>query len=606
MGGSAHVCCLCNSDLPHARYVEGNSGSVRVQTSRAFPQKPVTSIHEASMFAHRARHSLIVLTCALATLSGVPLRGQDEGPLTVVRLDLNTRIARGTLPFKEDFYLAGPAPAGSQRVEVRTREGSSDDKCRPDTGWTTAQSWLRGEIADTFYAYITELQPNRHYSICVTSLVRPVGEALAAFRRQAATLFDQWLQDLPPDNSLPNPFPPNRMRNLQSGYVRLLSKASGREVISLKSGGLLDTTSIVRASAVNELDDILRHQSQRGDRIDAFEREVRRIGAPKGKAIWDVVGHPRMGSFTDGVGAEPSPAGISKASFELAMSTALYLGSAKPSAAQALVSGEVRADPVAPRRAGLPPVELRDAWVASDLEDRWENLDASVQGIRALAVTVAAVQSSDSLLMKAGWTAASARAASEGLAALLNHLDRQQATLAALRYALRERSRLIEGAVESLSSEAQREVSLAGSSVIGYQARAKSMVSADVGLVAVHGIGVVPYLGANFYFEPVNTKVPLGIRGRAGDRLSVTLGVTARSLQRTGDRDNLFGDFGLLAGVGYRFTDPLRISSGVVVLRDESDDPLRTDKPIRVAPFVSLSLDWDVRSTLGNIADKLF
>jgi len=273
---------------------------------------PSPSIREASMIAHRVRRSL-VLACLLAPLAwAAPLRGQEQPPFTIVQLDLNTRIAAGTLPFKEDFYLRGPAPAGSRSIAVRFRRSQPRDSvfrdsptgiCAASEGWGAPApvSWLRSEPADTFYAHVPELKPNLHYAFCVSTTVRPVGDVLAAFRRQAARLLDQRLREVPSGAALPNPFPGELMREIKAGYVRALAEGTGRTVLLGPPGTLFDTlTTGAPSGKENELRDILRQQFQREEGVRRFEEEVGRVDGALVRLdtpLAQVVGNARLGSL---------------------------------------------------------------------------------------------------------------------------------------------------------------------------------------------------------------------------------------------------------------------------------------------------------------------
>jgi hypothetical protein len=140
-----------------------------------------------------------------------------------------------------------------------------------------------------------------------------------------------------------------------------------------------------------------------------------------------------------------------------------------------------------------------------------------------------------------------------------------------------------------------------------YDTRAKTHISPDVGVLYSTGIGRVrPYVGANFYAVPVNRDIPLGhLFQNPLQRTSLTLGVTVASVAQAGRRENLFASSAGIVGVGYRLTDFLRLSVGSLFFLSNDPNPLVTDYSLGLDPYVSLSVDFGIRDTLGGIGKAL-
>lgn len=541
--------------------------------------------------------------CGLLLLSS-PLAGQ-ENPFTIIPLDLNTRIARGTLPFKVPFYLVGPAPAGAQMIAVRYRPASSATvTCTDTVGWAEppATSWLRAEKSDTFYVSMPELSPNRRYTLCVLSTVRPVGDALTAFRADAAAVLDEQLRRLRPD-TLPNPLDADDQRAIKVAFVKALGARTGRTVVTDRNGTVFDTTSkTLPVSHGATLSNIIREHNARFEDVQAFGLTPR--DAPTEPDFVHLLKNASLSGVATALTAAKQVPGMSAGEKADAAETALYLRDLDLSILPELLRGETRADPGAPR--STPMVAVADVWAPEDLAPRLDNLEFTAGRLRNLRTALSSLRSDPALLLQAGLTPGRADSLFESVHELVFAVEKQVVTVLSLRRHVMERARLIQVAAAGATAEAQRDVRLEGSSIVDFQSRAKSLISADLGLAAVYGVGLVPYLGANFYFEPINKAVPLRYRGAAGDRVSLTLGITAQSIARPGEREDLFGRVGFLAGAGLRFADPVRLTAGGVLLREPPRNPLANRRPVRVSPFLSLSLDWDVRGTLGAIADKLF
>jgi hypothetical protein len=120
---------------------------------------------------------------------------------------------------------------------------------------------------------------------------------------------------------------------------------------------------------------------------------------------------------------------------------------------------------------------------------------------------------------------------------------------------------------------------------------------------------VLPYFGANFYTRAVNRDVPLSVLGGFRRRFSFLLGVTYSSVKEMdGDRvlrDDLFGSQALVAGAGLRLTDAARINGGVIVLQENSPNPLIDDLRLTEEYFVSISFDWNIKNLLGKLGTAI-
>ncbi len=145
--------------------------------------------------------------------------------------------------------------------------------------------------------------------------------------------------------------------------------------------------------------------------------------------------------------------------------------------------------------------------------------------------------------------------------------------------------------------------------------RASLYISADIGVLVAtpifqrfSGTVVTPYVGVNIYPLAVNKKAPLSDCEQMPQcrfkRFSATIGVTTSSIGRTGVRTDLFGQHSLYVGVGYRWNSYLRATAGSLMYQTYSTDGAHTLR-FNMTPALSLSFDWDVKSTLGGIASLL-
>jgi len=112
------------------------------------------------------------------------------------------------------------------------------------------------------------------------------------------------------------------------------------------------------------------------------------------------------------------------------------------------------------------------------------------------------------------------------------------------------------------------------------------------------------YVGANFYRVPINKDqkgVPYwGVEG-LNKRVSLLLGL-ATSIDGA---KNLVGPGTPMAGLGYRFSRYVKLSTGSIVFKQKDENPLIDKDHVKLEPFVSISIDTDLKALLGGVG-KLF
>jgi len=142
---------------------------------------------------------------------------------------------------------------------------------------------------------------------------------------------------------------------------------------------------------------------------------------------------------------------------------------------------------------------------------------------------------------------------------------------------------------------------------------AKLYITLDLGCAYVWRMDrVLPYTGVNIYFRPVNRNIPLRTYKEFWDylgvRTSLLLGVTLSSVEKTDVRKGLFGNLALVLGAGFRPIPFLKINGGCMVYYSYSSNPLvsREHYHTTLSPFVSLSIDMDVKPLFAGIGESIF
>ncbi|WP_421939249.1 hypothetical protein [Pedobacter sp.] len=133
--------------------------------------------------------------------------------------------------------------------------------------------------------------------------------------------------------------------------------------------------------------------------------------------------------------------------------------------------------------------------------------------------------------------------------------------------------------------------------------RANTYISADLGLALIPSAGkMVPYLGTNIYFRPVNRNEKVTWSTNMAKRVSLLVGLSVGSIAKPNYRaDLLANSMNLVTGVGFRVASFVRFNGGYVWFTKINDNPLNTNNSIAGKPFVSLSFDIDVRTVFSGL-----
>ena len=141
----------------------------------------------------------------------------------------------------------------------------------------------------------------------------------------------------------------------------------------------------------------------------------------------------------------------------------------------------------------------------------------------------------------------------------------------------------------------------------------KFYITLDAGLAYVWRIDrVLFYSGTNIYFRPVNKNIPLSsykrFRDFMGVRASLLIGVTFSDFEKPNVRKGLIGNSALVLGGGFRINQFLKLNAGTMLYYRYSENPLISKDRLYTtfSPFVSLSLDLDVKSLVGGIGTSIF
>lgn len=261
----------------------------------------------------------------------------------------------------------------------------------------------------------------------------------------------------------------------------------------------------------------------------------------------------------------------------------------------------------------LQILELKDHWKPEDCDYRIKNLDTLHRELKTIRFLIKRVSSKD---FNEEFVKIDPMLTIKNLGPLKGKIQgsidltwRLLEQLYHLQEQLTLRRKKIGVLVNQINKIVTEEISIDDTSWQDFVTRSSWYISADAGVAYAPILKeAFPYVGVNIYFRPINKQVPLSLLKEITEhkstfchRFSAMVGISLSSLAKDGERKNLFGKTALLLGAGYRFTDAFRISTGALFFKAIDPNPLISAKQIELSWFVSISLDWDIRTTLGGL-----
>jgi hypothetical protein len=115
--------------------------------------------------------------------------------------------------------------------------------------------------------------------------------------------------------------------------------------------------------------------------------------------------------------------------------------------------------------------------------------------------------------------------------------------------------------------------------------------------------GIAPYIGMQIEFRYFDKNVPFWlIHKNILHYLSFTTGLTLLSLKKEGKREDFFSGKSLLAGIGFRLTNAIRITAGGILFNKENPNPYVDNKKLGITPFAGISIDLKIKSLVNDFS----
>ena len=526
---------------------------------------------------------------ALTLLLALPAEARlDAG---TVRIDLVSESAGRRLPFDVPFVLEGDAPPGTSRVQMQLRvktpgQAFVEQNEGPETVSGT-------DSAGRFRLQVQALPADRdvRFDLVLERSLTENGRRL--FRQDVEALLRR---EMAPgrDGALAADA---RLRDgIRVAFTRALAegRAAGvpRGDLTLASPAALFDAGATPEQVAGELARLSREARAAGSGLEAAVRRQEDTVQSLIAALAEIQEADALAALVAGLQARPE------------------LDPRNPSSALAL-SEEARAialgeEPPVPRLLGAGPAEVaaareahrRNARALRELRDWTQALvlagGAQRRHVDALVAAGALSDAQVRALVRLQADGAIRRA--ESWATVLEDYA------ADAERALAAEDRALAAMLADLETAAVGVVVRERATVTGSTA-AGLYVSLDLGLL--YGFEVdrgAVFAGVNVYLAPVNKDAPL--RGAAlRKRLSVTVGLTLTNMRQEDDDrfENLIGDrWNVLVGMGLRVTGSLRLGAGALLLLRNDPNPLVLDRSLGAVPYVTASLDVDVRRLFGG------
>jgi hypothetical protein len=547
-------------------------------------------------FAICSRYFLLAsLFLAIPVLAGAA----EEIPS--VPVDLSSSVFQKYLPFDADFLIVTSSDVGLQHVKVEY----SDRQC-----WGCQQAYVAGKCASYPIGSackkpaLTEWRRNAS-----TKADSPVQIQVPPLRARSRYIFTFYIERKPSDTEAT--IFKTRAKNKIDAFFR--EKA---EIPDLRDEDISDLYVALNDAIVTNPNERIEKRLYAGKTANeifrAFREELAGIVEAQDAKFNAVSGFSDLASDAEGkLSALLAPdsdlvqlvLGLQRKAVQDESTKSVLAGfqatlgfaANPPATAGLLVNGETElgAEPIA------------SLWESNAVAARAANISSTLRTIGSLERLVDLVTRTPLLLQASGMTSTRLNNLGTNIRSTRFDLEAILSEAQEAAGALERRSTKIAEYVEGLQLRLLEEVVIAGSTDAEFKTQHSWYVAADLGVGVAPRINrVVPYVGTNIYFRPVNKSADLGDPRLEGSiflrRFSMLLGATMQDINESGQREGLFANRGLILGAGLRLNRSIRISAGSLLFRELDPNPLVNSKHLGGTYFFSVSFDWDVRDSFAG------
>lgn len=544
-----------------------------------------------------------------------PATGGAVDPNQVVDVDFSTGIFLEPLPFDVPFTLRGSNPApGVVTITGRISQFPKFVNCG-NPGEPPRRVQLLGPASLVtqggqlkFLLPVDELEVNRYYCFELTQKSRLSPDDLNVFHAKAAAAVDAALQRVKQDT--PQAQTIQALEELRAKLRAAVNDLLGpNQNLNPPPDSILapGPAATLKLRNSEQFTRILQSQIQRRDALNLLRTRQPAAVEALARLVQSDEYHRLVSSVLSGRSSS-----VSLDEFLKAKPGALSLAGLTRDDLEFVAFGMDRGSPVV----------LDQVYAGADAQAMATRLAATVGALVELENPdprdpglVDALNQNQVLRAAAGLDDDAGRAALGKLPDLVIAARRAlQADLFAVQQlaaVLAERETLIQSLTSQLDPLLQEVQRVQATTVSGFQVRGTLYIGADIGIGTASRINeVFGYVGANIYMRPVNKAAHLRwstffsrehFWRELGKRFAFMIGLPYNDINKPGERSGLVASRPLIVGAGLRINDLLRLSGGALIFKKNDPNPLINRQRIGSTPFVSLSVDWDLKSSFLKI-----
>lgn len=554
-----------------------------------------------------------IFTLALIFVS-IDAMAVDPPVVPELEFDLRSRqIPTVALPFEQRFNIRAKVD-GEVEEAVGYYMLRGKDACEPlpplpekresncpevtESGSATcmgeSQAFGEGASRAVLFSVVEPLQVSKDYCFWF-QLTRSMSEKeLKKFNERAPGAIDTFFRNVV---GKPTKLPKKNLEQLRDSILAQLQTVAPKGTKPAPEIGSIfhpDSIDVLDREFTKPIGEILAAQLTRDTDLAAYCHER----SDNATELRDALRNPKLIETLDALEEKKTQEAIRKrlAAFPQA-TTALTL------LTDATLTIAVRDDPLCHQDAPSPL--LLNSWKPGDLTDAATMWRQHLRAVEDLQSVLAEIAREPQLLTILNVTKPTVDEAVTQLDVAVKTVAEIEARLDKIAGRLQQRSGGIARLIEQAGQKVQSTVPLLSTTIGTFTTRHNWYVSMDVGLGHAPELDkTFTYAGMNVYLRPINKEVPLeGFEFKK--RFSLMLGLTLQKIERAGAFESVINDRAVVLGAGFRVLDSVRLSGGAVVIREKDPNPNVTTTETAISPFISISLDWDVRSTFRSLGTAL-
>lgn len=552
-----------------------------------------------------------------ARSQGQPFVGVDEGQ--VFDLDFDHGRFLQTLPFDVWFFVqfdSAGAPSASGRLAEKAtlncnQANFSDDRSLDLGISSTAAVNGQGKLLIP----VPALPPNRSYCFKFIRRASPTPEQRAAFQRELTQALNSLQR-----TDLFTLQQPDAYNNFRLKLIRQLEAAAAPAELDVPKDSYFNKRiplEQVSQDYRSQFNIILRSLAAPLNTLKDFQDKF----GPEGSVALGALA-ARINDFQKELDKAKQQSATLRTTFQNLPPEAIQLPQRTPRELDLIALG---LDPGAP--ATISFGQIRSAEELRPLQGRLEKTRAAVDSLqKVFSSLVNSPLVNSTLAEEAGLQGPAEQDKIKGIVAAAvdasSKLLASSLTLEDVASTLQQRNQdpggLVSDFLRALQNALATVAIAQGSTLAPFEIRAGWYIGMDAGIGVASEVthkssavnDIFTYVGTNVYFRPVNKKAHLRPlrdypasqrRDEILKRFAITFGVPTDPLDTPSELSGVIQNNPLILGGGYRLSDSFRTALGALVFKEKDSNPTINKERFSVVPFLSFSIDFNVRGLLSRL-----